>query len=85
MDIEEIIGMKIIKEVKVGLEKDCIQVTLEGMTGVVAIVGQCQDQEQVLIEAELGVMSVGSSIISQNIVLQQPREERQNKYSRCLI
>ena len=40
VDTEEIIGMKIMKEVGVGLEKGCIQVTLEGMTEAVVIVGQ---------------------------------------------
>ena len=43
MDTEETIGMKIMKEV--GAEKGHIQVTSEGMTGVVVLVGQDQDQE----------------------------------------
>ena len=33
------------KELEVGLEKDHIQITLEGTTGVVIMVGQGQDQE----------------------------------------
>ena len=50
VDIEETIGMKIMKEVRVGLEKGHIQVTSEGMTDVVVIVGQGHDQECVLID-----------------------------------
>ena len=48
-DTEEIIGMKITteKEVGVGLEKDHIQTLAERMTGVVATVGQGQDQKLV--------------------------------------
>ena len=46
-DIEEIIGMKLIteKEVEVDLEKDHIRTIIEGETGVVVIVDQCQDRE----------------------------------------
>ena len=62
MDTKEIIGMKIMKEVGVGLEKGCILVTSEGMTEVVALVGQGQDMELVLIETELGVISVENMI-----------------------
>ena len=58
---------KIMKEVGVGLEKGNIKVTLEGMTGVVVIVGQGQDQEQILIETELGAISVENIIILQKI------------------
>ena len=45
MDTEEIIEMKIMREVGVGLEKYHIQVTLEVMTEVIIQVGQGQDQE----------------------------------------
>ena len=40
------------------------------MTGVVIIVGQGQDKEQVLKETELGVISIGNMIILQKIVQQ---------------
>ena len=45
VDTEEIIGMKIMKEVGVGLEKGHIQVTLKGTTEAVVIVGQGWDQD----------------------------------------
>ena len=45
VDIEEIIGMKITKEVGVGLEKGHIQKASEGMTEVVVTSDQGQDQE----------------------------------------
>ena len=44
MDIEETIGMKIMKEVRVGLEKGNIKVAQEGMIEAAAV-GQGQDQE----------------------------------------
>ena len=44
--------MNIMKEVGVGLEKGHIQITSEGMTEVIVIVGQGQDQEQVPKETE---------------------------------
>ena len=55
-DIEEIIGMESVteKEVEVGLEKDIWTIT-EGKIGVV---DGGQDQEQVKIGIELGVISV---------------------------
>ena len=68
VDIEETIGMKIMKEVGVGVEKGCFWVTSEGMTVVVVISGQGQDQEQVLIEKELGVITVENMIILLKIV-----------------
>ena len=52
------------KEVGVGLEKGCIQITSEGRTEVIVIVGQGQYQDQVLLETELGIISVESMIIS---------------------
>ena len=83
VDIEEIIGMKIMKEVGVGLEKGCILITLERMRGV--IFGQDQDQEEVPTETELGVISLESMIMLQKIALQQMKKERQIKYNRCSI
>ena len=50
--------MIITKEVGIGLEKGHSQTISEEMTGVAVIVGQGQEQEQVLIETELGVISV---------------------------
>ena len=56
------------------------------MIGLVVIEGQSQDWEQVLIETELGVISVENMIILQKIVQKkQEKKERQNKYSRYLI
>ena len=75
MDIEDTIGMKIMKEVAGDLEKGHIQVTSEGMTETVVIVGQGQDQVWVLTEAELGVISVESMIISQKIVQRRKRDK----------
>ena len=68
-DIEVTIEMIIAKEVGVGLEKGHIQAISE-MTEVTVIVGQAQYQDQVLIETELGVISVKNKIISQKIVQQ---------------
>ena len=86
VDIEGTIEVIIMKEVGVGLEEGHIQVISEEMTGVVVIVGHGQDQKQVLIETELGVISVENMIILQKIVQQQLKKKgRQNKYSRCLI
>ena len=86
VDIEEIIGVVIMKEVEVGLEKGHTHVISEGMTGVVVIAGQGQDQEWVLIETELGDISGENMITSQKIVLQQlEKREKWSKYSRCLI
>ena len=70
VDIEETIEMIIMKEVGVDLEKGHIKVISEEMTGVVVIAGPSQDQDQVLIETELGVISVQNMIISQKIVQQ---------------
>ena len=55
VDIEETIEMIITKEVGVGLETGHIQVISEEMAGVVVIVGQSHNQEQVRIETELCV------------------------------
>ena len=62
-DKQKIIEMTIMKEVGVGLEKGHIQVILERMTEAIASVGQGQDQEQVLIETEFGVISIANMII----------------------
>ena len=45
VDIKETIGIKIMKEVEVGPEKDHIKIISEGMTEVIIIVDQGQDQE----------------------------------------
>ena len=55
---------------EVGLGRGHIQAISEEMTGVVVIAGQGQDQEHVLIETELGVISVENVIILQMIVQQ---------------
>ena len=62
--------MTVMKEVGVGLEKGHTLVILEEMTEATTTVGQDQDQEQVLIETELSVISVENIIISQKIVHQ---------------
>ena len=49
------------EEVEVGLGKDSIQVILEEM--IKAVVNQDHIQEQLLIEIELDVLSVGSMVI----------------------
>ena len=54
--IETITEMIILEEAEVGLEKDNIQVMLEGMTE--AVVDQDQVQEPVQIETELDVINV---------------------------
>ena len=78
-DIEEIIGMKIItdKEVGVGLEKDHIwTIIAEGETGL--IVDKGQDQEQVQIEIELGVINVENMITLQRIALSPKKRDGAN-------
>ena len=80
-NIKVIIGMKLIaeREVGVGLEKDHFQgiiIIIEGMIEVYAIVDQGQDQEQVQIEIESGVISVENIIIFQKIVLHPKKKER---------
>ena len=63
--IETIIEMTVMIEVGTGLEKGHfpeVIITIE--IGVQAIVGPGQDQEQVLIETEYDVISVGNMIIS---------------------
>ena len=64
MDIEDIIGMIIMKDVEVGLEKDSYQIFSEGMTEVV-VIDLDQVQELVLTEVESDVISVESMIILQ--------------------
>ena len=62
MDIEEIVEMKIMKEVGVGLEKNSIEETHKGMTEVV--VGDLDKvQELVLIETGSDVTNVENTII----------------------
>ena len=70
---EVLIGMMVIIEIEVeiNLEKGHSQETIaiiEGMREMQAIVYQCQDQEQIKIEIETDVISVGNMIISQKIV-----------------
>ena len=67
--IETIIEMTVMIEAGSGLEKSCfpeIIATIE--IGVQAIVGPGQDQEQVQIETEFDVISVGNIITSQRTV-----------------
>ena len=86
VDIEETIEMIIIKKAGVGLEKGHIQVISEEMTGIVVKVAWGWDHDQVLIETELGVISVENMIILHKIVQQQlEKKDRQNKDNRCLI
>ena len=59
--------MTIMKEAEVGLEKDSLQKTLEGITEIV-VEGQDQDQEPVQIEIGLDVIIVGNMIILQKSV-----------------
>ena len=59
MDIGEVIGVRIMKEVGVGLEKDNTKTIIEGMTEVL-VVDLDQVQEQVLIEIESDAISVES-------------------------
>ena len=78
MNIEEILETRVMvqKEVEVGLEKDHIQMIVGGETGVVVIVDQHQDQEQVQIKIELGAINVGNMITLQKIVLLPKKKER---------
>ena len=68
MDIEETIGMRIIKEVGVGLGKDNTETMIEGMTEV-GVVDQVQ--EKVPTEIESDVRSVESIITLQETVQHQ--------------
>ena len=63
VDIEEIIKVIIMREVGVRLGNGHTQAMFEEMTEVIVIVGQGQDQEQVLLEIELGVISAKNMII----------------------
>ena len=67
MDIEEIIGAIIMKEVRIGLKKGGCQIMSEGMTEVV-VVALDQVQELALIETGLDAISVESTIILQKTV-----------------
>ena len=69
VDIKEVIRTKIMKEVEV----DYLQIAIEGMTELVVTVGQGQEQEWVLIETELGVISLDSITISWRIVQQSKK------------
>ena len=72
------------EEVKVGPEKDNIQVTLEGMTKAV-VLNQDYGLEPVLIGIELDFLNVGNMIISLMTVQTQRWIENQNIYSKCII
>ena len=67
MDIEEVIEMRIMKEVGVGQEKDNTKTTIEETTDI-AVVNLDQVQEQVPIKIELDAISVESMITSQKTV-----------------
>ena len=64
--IEEIIEMIIMKEIEVGLGKDSILTTLEGILEV--IVGLDQAQELVPIEIELDAINAGNMVFLLRIV-----------------
>ena len=84
VDIEVTIEVKTLKEVEVDLEKDNIQVILEGMIETV-VIDQDQVQELVLTEIGLNVLNVGNMIISLKTVQTQIKKKSQNKYGKCLI
>ena len=65
--IETIIEMTVMTEAEAGLGKGCFQETIAAIQEikVQAIVGLGQDQEQVQLETEFNVISVGSMITSQ--------------------
>ena len=70
MDIEEVIGMRIMIEVGVGLEEDNTETIIEVLTEA-AVVDLDQVQEQVPLELESGAISVESMITSQKTVQHQ--------------
>ena len=77
----EVIFRRVEKEVGVGAEKDHFQeILIIGKT-----LDQGQDQEQVKIEIELGVINIENMIILQKIALYLKKKERQSKSSKCLI
>ena len=84
MDIEEITETIIMKEVRVGLEKDSFQIIPEGMTEVVAV-DLDEVQELVLTEIRLDVISVEGMIILLKIVQLQKQRKKKSKYNRCII
>ena len=76
VDIEEIIGMIIMKEVGVGLGKGNIQIIPEGM--IEGVVGVDQVQEPVPIEIELDAINVGNMIILlRTVQLQKQKKAEQ--------
>ena len=77
VDIEVIIEVTTLKEVEVGSVKDNIQVILEEMIEVVAVV-QDQVQEPVLTERELDALSVGNMIILLKTEFTNRRRARTN-------
>ena len=83
MDTEEIVEMKIMKEIEVGLKIDDIQIIPEGMIEVV--VGEDQVQEPVPIEIELDAINVGNMIILLRTVQLLKQKKKQNRYNKCII
>ena len=65
IDLEEILGIKIMKEVGVGQMMSRLEVMTGGMTEVSVTVDQGQVLEQIPIEIDLDASSVESMIISQ--------------------
>ena len=84
VDIEVALGVTILEDVKVGLEKDSIHVTLGGMIEVA--VDQDEVQVQLPIEIELDALNEGSMITLLKIVqiYQKQKKSSQSRYSRCL-
>ena len=76
VDIEVTIAMKILKEVKVGLEKDSIQIIFKEI--IKALVDQDHIQEPVLI-------GIGLIILLKTVQTQIQKKSSQNKYNKCLI
>ena len=72
VDVETTIEMTFLEEVEVGLGKDSILVTLEGL--IKAAVDQDQVQQPVLTEIGLDVLNVGNMIISLMTVKTQEME-----------
>ena len=82
VDIEGILEMIIMKEVKVGLGIGNIKIIPEGMKEV--MVGLDQDQEQALIEIGLDAMNVENVIILLRTAQLQKQKENKIKYNKCI-
>ena len=83
VDIQVALGMIILEEVKVGLDRGSIQVTFGGM--IEASVDQDQVQEQLPTEIESDTLSVGSMIILPKTfqIYQIQKKNSQGRYSKC--